>query len=154
MGYADTLPYQQIKLSTSNIPTVDLTTVATDFDLNTFKIPDFKRPISYATFELHYTGLYNSSAGANWVLGAGSFGIKDYGGTFRASEAWISENIYSHTGGAYYHGDAALMGGNNLASYIKPNTTNLRAALNQTRTNSDGLTLRNVYGVLNLYFNI
>ena len=155
MGYADTLPYQQLRLFTPLEAVMVLDTVADDYEFGLFQIPDFKRPISYATIELHYGALWNSNVlTGNGIDGFGQFGIKDNGGTFRSAQNVVANTIYAYSSGYLYYGDCAMTSKTDLSAYITPGSNTTRPMFSQVKSTRDELWIKNAYGILNLYFNV
>ena len=155
MGYADTLPYQQLRLFTPLTASRQLSTVAADYEFGIFRIPNFKRPISYATLELHYGALWNSNvATGNGIDGFGEFGLKDNGGTFRVADAVVANTIYAYSSGYLYYGDCVYTSNTDMSPYITPGSNVERPMFSQVKSTRDELWIKNAYGVLNLYFNV
>jgi len=153
MGYADTLPYQQVTLKSGlKVSFIDIGTVATDWDIGTITIPNFKRPISLAYLDIHVQRCTNDNVATNYMINAGSFGIVDSGATYWSAQA-ISGNTCYTSGGATWDNHLIIPGSTDIHAYITPGATHT-IQFQDIRSNSDSLHLLEVYAELRIYFSI
>jgi hypothetical protein len=152
MGYVHTLPYQELTVKSSETGIFTLVTVPASFDLDNIIIPTFTESLSYAFLDLHIQNWQNTNAAVNYITANGSFGIKDIGGTYRASANMSGYQCYV-AGSGLVSSHQVLVGINDIKAYITSGATQA-VSVAGVRSALDDLKIRSTYGELRLYFGV
>jgi len=153
MGYANSLPYQQITIYTGvahgNFLLENSNTHS--YNIAEFIIPNYTAPLSKAYLAIIVQYLKDWSHSDNYLI-SGSYGIKDTGATYRQAETYSS---YAY----YVIADATQCtpiwetSTQDIHQYITAGATqSLRVESLQCL--ADTMTMNNIYGKLDLYFAI
>jgi hypothetical protein len=149
MGYATQQPYQYAEIYTNLHEYWECHNVASSSDLGNFYIPDFNNPISIAYVDLIHHCREERSGVLNMLQNAGTFGIKDSGGTYRASDG--IPQCMNTLANAWVYSYHIFPGTVNMASYITPGATQALRIEGAT-ANTDSLAFFEIIGRLRLYF--
>lgn len=149
MGYANQLPYQYLEIYTNLYEFWECHNVASSSDMGNFYIPDFKNPISFAYVDFIHHCREERSGVQNMLQSNGTFGIKDSGGTYRASDGF--PQCMNTPGNAWVYGYHLFPGTVNMAQYITPGATQA-FRIQGANANSDSLAFFEILGRLRLYF--
>lgn len=152
MGYANTIPYQQLRIySGTNHNEYVITTVASSKNVAEVIVPSFKNPISKAYLSVVFQLLGDTSGGLNYMA-SGSYGIKDSGGTFREAETLDQYSCLAPANSrqlVHYWETSTV----DLHTYITPGATQM-VYLKDLTAAANNLLIGNTFGVLDLYFEV
>jgi len=153
MGYANSLPYQQITVRTGVVHGGFLIENSNthNYDIADFILPNFTAPLSKAYLSLIVQYIHDTSGANNSVI-AGSYGIKDSGGTYRAAETFNTGAFYV-VGNAYQMNHVWETSTQDLHTYITAGATQ-SARVEGIQALADDMILNNIFAQLDLYFAI
>jgi len=157
MPYVKRPTYSLLKVASGGAWTgafdVIMTTTPTSFNNGTLTTPDYHGKVGLALLDMTCHTLYDNSGSQNWLdTTTAYFGLKE-GSSATVNAGYLPDYSFVCPANSFIFSEYKVKGLNNIASYIKPNTT-YTCRMIDCFSKGNSLFLWNNYYELSLYFNL